>query len=208
MICTARYLTARLASIAVAAVALATVPRAVSAQTPAPSCFSYSNCVRPPKAKFNYLCMNISDRTKDPDDDSPFVYRYERTLWEMVGAQPGIDSLPDVAARIRVLWQRYHDDFVCDTSGLSMGRVLAYSIHNDLADFLRDALEKYHLDANVYDSGVKGTVLDYVDGELARLRFNSDGRHTPQIEEYEFFRDYLVKAGVKHWSELSAAPRR
>jgi hypothetical protein len=199
----------KFAWLAATALAMAAPGPQLRAQTQAPTCFDYANCARPPKAKFNYICTNVSDRTKDPDDDSQFVYMYERTLWEMVGGRPGIDSLATVAPRVRVLWRRYHDDFVCDTAGLSMGRILAYSIHNDLIDFIKDLVQTYGVDPNVYDPSerVKGTVLDYADSELARLRRNSEGRSTAQIRELEAIRAILGDLGVKHWSEVSSSTK-
>lgn len=132
---------------------------------------SISQGRRPTRDEINLLCTNISDHSKDADTSSDFVDLYERTLWKISGALVGMDTPAVAAAKVRAMWNEYHDVFKCDTEGLRHGNVLKYAIHSNNFGFVLTLASHYGGTLNFADPADGKTVLDWVrDGVAERER--------------------------------------
>jgi hypothetical protein len=149
--------------VAMLSILLCTLQHGVAqAQSPATSL-----APRPTRANVTLLCNNISTRRKDEDENSDFLYQFEKTLWEISGARPGVDTKGTAESRVAAMWSAYHDDFICDTAGLKNGTILEYAVFNEFEPFLSVAVD-YGIDLNVRNPATGKTVLDYLREQLDR----------------------------------------
>lgn len=169
---------------------------ASAAQMPPPT---RSPTVRETRA----LCSDVATRGKDNSESSVFVYEYERTLWGIVDANPSTDSASAVLPRIQRMWAAHHLDFKCNSAGMQNGNILSYAVQHDFADLILDLAKNYRLDINFIDPAVGGTVLDYTQGEIDRLKAKQidNGAQVKALES--IYRSLRREAGAKHARELS-----
>jgi hypothetical protein len=191
---------ARLASVLIALPIVG--GRAVAQAQHQVACASAAFCPRPTEGQISLLCSNIGSRSRVEDEDSPLFYNYENTLWEMVGARPGVDSSDVANSRIRTMFRQHRDELICDSPGLHNASVLKYAAQNYFLAFFNYVVKRVRVDVNYADSSDHRTVLDYVDDELTRLR-GLGINNAAQVAELDYVRRVLVEAGgAKHAKDL------
>lgn len=164
---------------------------------------SDSDCPEPTVVQFRSVCSDIENKTKDVDEKSDFMYRYESSLWTMSCARPGTDSFDTARKKIALMWGAHYDQFKCVTIGLDSGDLLKYAVKKDFTEFILDVAKNYKLNINRIDRADGTTVLDYVQAEIAKARQSDKSadyiRHLESV--YKQLRNEL---GARHRTELPA----
>lgn len=160
-------------------------------------------CPAPSQTKRDSMCRQIGGRLPDEDEESDFVYLYEKTLWEISCAKPGIDSEEQASEKIKKMWNKYHKTLTCDIPGfdISNGNVLKYSIAKSFPDLVLDTVKTYDLNINFKDPVDGLTVLDYVQKKLKYYQQNPSA-YSSHIRDLTKIYEILRSRGAKHAQEL------
>jgi hypothetical protein len=172
--------------------------------SPYPCPAGQRDCPRVTRVQLNILCNDITDKILDPDEESPFIYRYEGTMWQLAGAIPMVDTPEQAATKIRRLWELYHQEMICETLGTPNAPLMEHAVHHRFPSLLISMVRDYKLDINRYRNPRQGnrTVLDYTRWKIETLR--QDPRTAPAlIRQFESIYNSLRGTyGARHSLEL------
>lgn len=152
----------------------------------------------PDKSKLMNICGDVSGMSLDHDEESNYVYTYQRKIYEASCADIENDSPAEIVKKVNLMWNLYEKDLKCRSPQFDItdGSIIKFAVKKGFRSFIEDVTLSWKLDLNEVDEIDGMTVLDYTRKEIERNRGNSV---EPKLREYyEAFR----KAGAKHKSEL------
>lgn len=152
----------------------------------------------PNPAKLKNLCNFVGKRYADEDEDSPYVYQYERMIHQAACVDMTKDSEAEIATKVQKLWNSHKESFQCNLIDFSIknGSILKYAAAKKSYEFLDLAIDTWKVNLNNIDPDDNGTLLDYIEKEMEMYK----GTH---IEEtMKRYHKKLRNAGAKRRSEL------
>lgn len=151
----------------------------------------------PNPMKLDNICMNISNRTRDPNPKGDYSYIYQRKIYDAACVDLQRDSDEEASRKIRQMWQASRDVLKCDSVQFDVleGNVLKFAVSKMFNEVLEDAIF-WRVDMNWVDPSDGRTVLDYVAYQIERFS------GTSVVVTLEYYYRALRKAGAKHRSEL------
>ncbi|MGE3611039.1 MAG: hypothetical protein AB7I27_15720 [Bacteriovoracaceae bacterium] len=144
------------------------------------------------------LCDFVSTKMEDKRDDSPYIYLYEKTMYEASCSDIEKDSLEVVQKKMQKLWNENQKLFKCTAGELDVmnGSVLKLAVRTLSFGFFDAVISEWKLDLNYIDESDNRTVLDYIEYEIKRTE-GSDIE--PRLRMYY---EVLRKKGAKLRREL------
>ena len=171
-----------------AAAATALMPGRVLAQS---SRFEEDSCeIRNSSNSIMQVCNAVSSQLSATDSgDQHLQFSYRKILFDRASADPRRDPPVHVAKKMRHLWTREGERFVCNQLGslIENGSLLKLAVEKRSSDFIDDVTRRWNLWPNFIDNSGE-TVLDYIDKELASPRSGPDyfdGSYGVTLRRYE-----------------------
>jgi len=153
------------------------------------------DCDCPPPSKDDIIgfCLNVKQGLVEPDD-SPFIYAFERSLWEMSCAKAGSDSEEKAKEKIRKMWNKYKLCFACDMLGFSVpnGNILKLSMDSAFPDFVDMMVRDYKVVYDFKDPADGKTLLEFVESEIEKFKSYSND-NSLKIRELEKIKKLLIE---------------
>jgi len=162
--------------------------KGLSAQTDEP-------CFNP--AALKNICMTIESRSKDPNPQGQYIYKYHRMIMDAACVDFANDSEEVRYQKIRRMWLKYEDRLICNSVKFDTvdGSIIKYAVSSKFDDFISD-VTYWGVNLNKVGETDKMTVLDYIYKEIKR---NEGSSIAGRLQKYF---DQVRAAGGKFASEL------
>jgi hypothetical protein len=120
-------------------------------------------------------------------------------MYAAAGVQPEIDQRLEIREKMKTFWSENQIWFYCNelNSSVHNGHLLRLAIDRNAREFLNDVIRRWNVDLNHIDRVSGGTVLDFVDAELAKAS------NTPREPILLRYRDLLISHGALHSDDLA-----
>ena len=161
------------------------------------------DCPEPTKSQYLFVCMSGYEG-ETGDEGSTFGFKFQEHLWKMSCADPLKDSNEIAYGKIRCMWNKYREHFLCVgyTGVMSDGNnITKFSIETGFPTFVIQAVKRYNLDLNFKDPTDGKTIMDFLKDEMIRYEAMT-GDYSYKIKEYQRLYTLLKTYGVKHANEL------
>ncbi len=147
--------------------------------------------------KLENICMNISNRTKDPNPKGDYSYMYQRKIYDAACVNLSKDSDEIASQKIQEMWARASDQLKCESLQFDVpaGNVLKFAVSKKFNEFLEDAIY-WKVDLNRIDHSDQRTVLDYIQYQIDKNKGT-----TVEVTLKHYYK-ILKEAGAKHKAEL------
>ena len=147
--------------------------------------------------KLRGLCMYIGDMEKDPNPQGRFVYKYQRKILEAACVDVSKDDEDTIAKKISRVWKENEDQLTCDNIQFDVvqGSIIKFAVSLKFDSFILD-MAKWKVNLNKVDKFDDGTVLDYVEYQMKRMK------GTPSEVILKDYYRILRDAGAKYKREL------
>lgn len=159
-------------------------------------------CPKPTEQQFKNVCHGIYN-TKTIEKPG-FSYTYQEELWRISCADPDKDTIETARTKVQSMWLKYRQDFRCynyPTSVATDKNVLKFSMDNNFAGFIYEAVKRYKLDLNFKDPADQKTIMDFLKERKEYIQ-NSPPVDNLKVAEYDKIYKYLETHGAKHAKDL------
>ncbi|HEY8690631.1 MAG TPA: hypothetical protein VIM07_15445 [Chitinophagaceae bacterium] len=155
-------------------------------------------CPPPTKSDYLVLCAYVATAVKAPANEKQYYeYYYEKKLWEMAGIKIGVDNEETVKKKLQLFWNKYKTSCKCDALnfGLPNGNLLKYALSQNMPGLIETLADTYMLDINFIDPADGLNLLDYIIGEVERLKRNTNS--AASVKVYEDYKAAVIGLGGK-----------
>lgn len=144
------------------------------------------------------LCQFVADKLHEPDATAGTKYVYQSILFARAGVDAQADDAATRARKMQAWWNREQQSLYCNVlnSNVRDGHILRLAVDRSASDFLTDVVRRWKLDLNHRDRHHGGTVLDFIDEEIAK------SRGTPRETVLRRYEQLIATHGGKRQREL------
>jgi len=156
------------------------------------------NIPEPQESDYKAICGGIAVRAKSSQNHSYWTeYWYEMKLLQMACFNLDVDDVEIAKKKLQIFWSKYKTSCKCDALdfGLPNGNLLKFALSQHMPDVIETLADTYGLDINFTDPADGLNLLDYIIGEIERLKklTNSAG----SIKVYEDYKARVIGLGGK-----------
>ena len=146
------------------------------------------------------LCQFVADKlTLSGAGGAPrYRYVYQARLFAAAGVHVQSDDPTSIQEKMQRFWNRHQDRLICNVvnSTVRNGHILRVAVERSNGEFINDVARRWRVDLNYRDRRDGGTVLDYLDAQLALAR------GSPREATLNRYRQILEAAGGRHARDL------
>jgi len=155
----------------------------------------------PSEREVDELCGFVSDQVTETDSGKHTRFTYQSILFRWAGVDARVDGKEETARKMQVYWKANADQLYCNelNSSIRNAHILLLAIDRNSNEFINDVVRRWHVDLNVVDKFTGGTVLDFVEQQLAQAK------GTPREPALSRYRAMLLGNGARRAREISAA---
>lgn len=155
------------------------------------------NIPEPTKSHYKLLCADIGTRTKvNSNEYEYYEYTYEKRILLLACVDVKVDDEETIKKKVQIFWNKYKKNCYCDsvTFGVQNGSILKFALAQNFPQVI-ETLADYGCDINFIDPADGLNLLDYVSGEIARLKKLQNSANTVMV--YERYKDGIIGLGGK-----------
>jgi len=157
-----------------------------------------NDCPPPAANDYKALCLDISSRAKVSAKEQAFYeYTYEKRVLQLACINLELDDEETIKNKVQLFWNKYKTNCKCDSVafGLQNGNILKFALSQNMPSVIETLASSYELDINFIDPADGLNLLDYVNGEIIRLKelINSEGT----VKVYENYKAGIIGIGAK-----------
>lgn len=162
-------------------------------------CKNFNDTCLPPKTSdYKEICAHVATRAKAPLNEIQYYeYYYEKKIDEMACVNIGVDNEETVRKKLQSFWNKYKTSCKCDalSFGLPNGNFLKYALSQNMPEVIETLASTYGLDINFIDPADGLNLLDYIIGEIERLKKLQNSKYAVKV--YEDYKASVIGLGGK-----------